>query len=83
MSSYEARVAAAAQDQLVGKKIVSVLYMDQESADELGWSYRGVVITLEDGTQLYPSADDEGNNAGALFTSLEGELSTIGVINTY
>jgi hypothetical protein len=29
------------------------------------------MIELEDGTIIYPSRDDEGNDAGALFTSNE------------
>jgi hypothetical protein len=40
-----------------------------------------VVLTLDDGTQLYPAADDEGNNAGALFTTL-ADLDTIPVVPT-
>lgn len=54
-----------AEKHLVGRKIVKVRWMSEEEAD--GWYSRPVVIHLDDGTLLYPSADDEGNNGGALF----------------
>lgn len=76
--SYETRIREMARKQFIGRRITDVCFMDQESADEMGWSYRGIVITLDDGTQLYPSRDEEGNDAGVIFTSLEGELSVIG-----
>lgn len=78
---YIGRVYAAAAKQLVGRTIKSVLYMDNESAEEMGWYSRPIVIELDDGTQLIPMSDDEGNNGGALATSLDGELATIGVIS--
>ena len=77
---YLRRGYAAAATQLVGRTIKSVLYMDNESADAMGWYSRPIVIELDDGTQLIPMSDDEGNNGGALATSLEGVLGTIGVI---
>jgi hypothetical protein len=58
-----------ASAQLVGKKIVAVSYMTDKEAKSWGWTSRGVVISLDDGSYLLPSADDEGNGAGALFTS--------------
>jgi hypothetical protein len=33
----------------------------------MGWYNKCVVIVLDDGTLVYPSKDDEGNDAGALF----------------
>jgi hypothetical protein len=36
--------------------------------ENLGWYERCVVMILDDGNMIYPSSDDEGNNAGALFT---------------
>jgi hypothetical protein len=42
----------------------------------LGWSSRSIVIHFTDGTVIFPSADDEGNNAGALFgMNKEGDLT--------
>ena len=43
----------------------------QEEAEALGWSSRSVVMILDNGNIIYPSMDDEGNNAGALFTMNE------------
>lgn len=71
------RTAAA----LVGRTITAVRYLSTEEANDLDWSSRCVVLTLDDGTQLYPAADDEGNNAGALFTTL-ADLDTIPVVPT-
>ena len=58
-----------ANDLLLGKKIVKVEYMTKEEAEEIGWTFRPVCIGLDDGSWLYPSMDDEGNEAGALFSS--------------
>jgi len=65
--------------QLVGKKIKSISYMTEEEVNAKYWSRSAVVIELEDGTCLFPSSDDEGNEAGAIFTTLE-ELQIIPVI---
>jgi hypothetical protein len=54
---------------LLNRKIVGVRYMTQGEADDHGWYTRCVVIKLDNGVLIYPSADDEGNNAGALFTT--------------
>ncbi len=54
---------------LVGRRIVEVGYMTREEAAGLGWTRRPLVIVLDDGTTLHAASDDEGNAAGALFTS--------------
>jgi uncharacterized protein YaeQ len=65
---------------LVGKTIVGVSYMTPMEADDVfGWANRPIVLTLNDGSILFPSSDDEGNAAGSLFTSIDG-LETIPVI---
>lgn len=64
---------------LVNKWIRKVRYMTQQEADHLGWSRRTMVIYLSNDSILFASADDEGNDAGALFTTIEG-LETIPVI---
>ena len=63
---------------LVGKKITKVRYMTENERDGHGWYGRPLLIYLDDGTVIYPSQDDEGNDAGALFTNIE-KLSTIPV----
>lgn len=62
---------------LLNKKIVSVRYMTTQEADDLGWHSRPVVFTLDDGTMCCPSADDEGNNGGALFYGGDGVLPVL------
>jgi hypothetical protein len=52
---------------LVGKKIVMARYMSKEEAENMGWYSRPVVLQLNDGSIIFPSMDDEGNNGGALF----------------
>ncbi len=64
---------------LVGKKIIDVKWMTPRDAREnFAWSHQACEIYLEDGIILTPSMDDEGNNAGAIFTNLV-DLPTIPV----
>jgi len=60
------------QSGLVGKTIKSVKYMTQREATQRGWSGRCVVLTLNDGTKVYPQMDDEGNGPGCLIVGNEG-----------
>lgn len=50
-----------------GRRICDVRLMTKEEMKREGWSYGGVVITLDDGATLFASADDEGNAAGSMF----------------
>lgn len=79
MSEIENKWTAAAAKLLVGKKIVGVRYLSKSEAKDLDWSSRPIVLMLDDGTSIFPSMDDEGNNGGALFTDCE-ELDTIPVM---
>jgi hypothetical protein len=65
---------------LVGKKIVGVSYLCSEDREEMGWCGAPIVITLDDGTNIFPSQDDEGNGPGALFTNDE-DLPIVPVIS--
>lgn len=56
---------------LINRKIVKVEYMGDDDATEMGWYGRPIAMLLDNGVWIYPSADDEGNNGGALFTSHE------------
>ena len=56
-----------AKKHLVGKKIVSIRWMYEDEVKAMGWHSRAIVMHLDDGSLLYPSRDDEGNDAGALF----------------
>ena len=64
---------------LVGKTIVAVRYLSTEEQCSMGWQNKSLVIFFNDDSYIFPSADNEGNNAGALFTSFKGleEIPTI------
>jgi len=52
---------------LVGRTIKSVRMQTPEEMEALDWYTPAVILELDDGTQLFPSKDYEGNNGGALF----------------
>jgi len=41
--------------------------------DLMGWSSRPIAFQLDNGTLCIPSADDEGNDGGALFYQIKGK----------
>jgi hypothetical protein len=65
---------------LVGKKITHVEYLPEDLMKEFDWYKRPITLHLDDGNILIASMDDEGNDGGAIFTSIE-ELQTIPVIS--
>lgn len=68
-SDKDTRWNAVAAKRLVGRTIVAVSYMTLEEAEEMGWSSRPVVLQLDNGDLIFPQADDEGNDGGALSTN--------------
>lgn len=68
-----------ASKHLKGKVIAEVRYLTEEEAKSLLWFHSTLAIFFTDGSYIFPSRDDEGNDAGALFTSFE-DLDTIPVI---
>ena len=64
---------------LQGRTIKEARYLTDAEAEGLGWHRKAVVLILDNGHQIWPSADDEGNDAGAMFTTFE-DLETIPVI---
>lgn len=52
---------------LLNRKIVKVRYMTDAEVKGFGWTRKPIVLELDNGTVLYPSSDDEGNEAGTLF----------------
>jgi len=54
---------------LLNRKIVGVRYLLDEEMELLGWDERSIVLILDDGNMIFPSSDDEGNQAGVLFTN--------------
>jgi len=69
MNKIEQKWAKIASDMLVGRKIVLVRYMSEDERESMGWHTRPIVLQLDDGNMIYPSSDDEGNGAGAMFTN--------------
>lgn len=65
---------------LVGKTIRRVRYLTEREVEDMGWASSAVVIEFTDGHWLVPMRDDEGNDAGALWTSSQSELNVIPVI---
>ena len=53
----------------VGRKIVKVELLSAKETDDMDWNGRAVTFQLDNGVRFYPSADDEGNNGGSLFTT--------------
>jgi hypothetical protein len=51
---------------LVGRKITSVAWLDEDQTSEVGWVKRPIVITLDDDTDLIPVTDEEQNDGGVL-----------------
>ena len=60
-----------AEKDFVGKKIVAVRYMSSEECNDMGWDSAPICLLLDDGTYIFPSRDDEGNDGGALFTNVQ------------
>ena len=62
-------------EHFVNRKIVSVKIMSDEEMDncfgEDCWHARAVAFKLDNGHWFYPSQDDEGNGAGAIFTTMK------------
>jgi hypothetical protein len=57
---------------LVGRTIVKVEWLSPKRTEKLfGWTNQPCEIYLDNGTILTPSADDEGNDAGAIFTNIK------------
>lgn len=68
--------ADVALKHLKGRTIVDAFYCSEEDQEALGWNDSGLVLVLDNGAQVIPQADDEGNGPGALVVATE-ENSTI------
>ena len=67
----ERRLLALAAQALKGRCILGVRYTTSEEAEQCGWLHRSVVLELDNGHLVWPASDDEGNDAGALFTTID------------
>ena len=77
MTDIKTRWQKKAEKVLLGRKIVAVDFLNSKETEELGWFNSCVLITLDDGTVIYPSRDDEGNDAGAIHYVKEGDKDYI------
>lgn len=66
-----------AESVLLGRSIVKVRYMADKEQEVTGFYRKALVIQLDDGTLLYPSADDEGNDAGAIHYHKKGDTEWV------
>lgn len=64
---------------LVGRRITAVRYCTEEEAGANSWHSRPIAIKLDNGMELVPVSDDEGNNGGSIWTNIEG-FATIPVM---
>ena len=52
-----------------GKVVDRIEYLTDKEVEGMMWDYKAPVIVFTDGSWIIASMDDEGNGAGALFTS--------------
>jgi hypothetical protein len=67
------------EQNLVGKKIVKVEFMNPDSVKKNGWGKRPICFLLDDGNWIYPMMDDEANDGGVMGTTYD-KLDTIPVL---
>ena len=65
---------------LVGKTITKVEYIGDDEMEENMWYKKPIAICLDNRHWLIPMMDDEGNDGGAIQTTIS-ELETIPVIS--
>ena len=64
---------------LVGRTITKVEYIPRDEADENMWHSRPIAILLDNRDWIFPTIDDEGNDGGAIHTTIK-ELQCIPVL---
>ena len=55
-----------AEEYFLGKTIVKVEWMASGEVDDMMWNKSPMCLKLDDGSWIFPLADDEGNDGGAL-----------------
>jgi hypothetical protein len=70
-----------ARKKLVGKRVVMVEYLDSDSASDLMWYKRPIIIHFDDGSFITPQQDDEGNDGGSLYYQKDDKFSIIPTIS--
>lgn len=77
MNETEKQWTNTAKKVLLGRRIVNVRYLDDEEMEMMGWYKRPIVFQLDNGTLCFLSADDEGNDGGAMFYGENGVIPTL------
>jgi len=72
-----ARWTSQAKKVLLKRTIVDVRYLTDEEMEDMGWYSRPLALFLDNGEHLIISADDEGNDGGAIFYGTNGVLPTL------
>ena len=65
---------------LVGKTIRRARYLNDREREDIGWHKSGLVIEFTDGHWIVAMSDDEGNEAGSVWTSSQSEINVIPTI---
>ena len=65
---------------LVGKTIRRARYLNDRETEDIGWTKSGLVIEFTDGHWIVAMSDDEGNEAGSIWTSSQSEINVIPII---
>jgi len=68
-----------ATKKFMGRRVKIIRWLNPAEVEQLGWHYSAPVIIFDDDSYIIASRDDEGNDAGALFTSFE-DLPVLPVI---
>ena len=78
----ESKHAMRIKKSLRGRTIKDVRYMTAAEAQSFDWFCRPIVLVLDNGDQLVPQRDDEGNDGGALYISRPkpGQDEVVGVM---
>ena len=63
-----------ARERLLGKKIVIARYMEPDEVADMGWTVQPLALIFDDGSYVFPSMDDEGNDGGSLSGTYTKEL---------
>ena len=63
---------------LLGRKIKSIRMMTEQEIQRMGWMDPAVVLTLDNGTELYSTTDVEGNDHGILCYNIKTTNFMIG-----
>mgnify|MGYP001362711846 FL=1 len=67
MTDYNKLWTKKAESILLDRKIVKIRWLSKLSAEQdFGWYKRPIILTLDDGSEIIPQMDDEGNDGGAL-----------------